>query len=322
LAAVKSHSFLVVNPRSGDDSPSAEELAEAAEERGIRTHLLGSGDDPGEVARASGAALLGMAGGDGSLGAVAAAALETGAAFVCVPFGTRNHFARDLGLDRDDPVAALDAFVDGVERRVDVARVGGRIFLNNLSLGVYAGLVHRRERHRRRREAFARARGLLAVATHRHRIHARVNGEEVAARVLLVGNNRYEISLFTLGERERLDEGCLHLWSADGVLPTAWQERTARRFEIELPWPHVRAAADGEPLLLETPLDVESLPGALRVLVPRQSEGGQMHDQPEPTEQEQEEAQQGRQQEEESMRYPEHHDPDEQQRRAHDEGES
>jgi len=221
-----------------------------------------------------------MAGGDGSLGAVASAALETGAAFVCVPFGTRNHFARDLGLDRADPLAALDAFTDGVERRVDAGRAGGRVFLNNLSLGVYAGLVHRRERHRRRGEAFARARGILAVARHRHRIRARVNGEEIAARVLLVGNNRYEISLFTVGERERLDEGCLHLWIAEGVLPTTWEERVSSRFEIDLPGAHVRAAADGEPLLLETPLAVESLPGALRVLVPRQSRGEQVHDQP------------------------------------------
>jgi hypothetical protein len=129
------------------------------------------------------------------------------------------------------------------------------------------------------------------------------------------------ISLFTLGERERLDEGSLQLWIAEGVLPTAWEERVSRRLELELPDAHVRAALDGEPVLLETPLDVESLPGALRVLVPRQSQGEQMHDQPQPTEQEQEEAHEGRQQEEESMRYPGHDDPDEQQRRAHDDGE-
>ena len=122
------------------------------------------GEDPGEVARASGAEMLGMAGGDGSLAAVAAVALDTDAAFVCVPFGTRNHFARDVGLDRNDPLAALAAFGDGVERRVDVGRVNDRLFLNNVSLGVYAGLVHRREHHRRRGEALARARGLLAAS--------------------------------------------------------------------------------------------------------------------------------------------------------------
>jgi len=265
---MRTHAFLVVNPSSGDDSPSAAELAEEAGRRGIETHVLERGEDPGNVARAAGAAVVGMAGGDGSLAVVASVALETDAAFVCVPFGTRNHFARDLGLDRDDPLAALAAFEGGVERRVDVGRAGERIFLNNVSIGVYAGLVHRREHHRRRGEALARARGLLAVARHRHRLKARVNGEEVVARVLLVGNNRYELSLFTLGERERLDEGMLHLWGAAGVLPTAWEERVAPSFRLELPGGTVRAAIDGEPVTLETPVELASIPGALRVLVP------------------------------------------------------
>jgi len=265
---MRTHAFLVINPSSGDDSPSADELAEAARGRGIETHLLRKGEDPGDVARASGAEILGMAGGDGSLAAVAAAALDTDAAFVCVPFGTRNHFARDVGLDRDDAVAALAAFDEGVERRVDVGRVNGRLFLNNISLGAYAGLVHRREHHRRRGEALARARGLLSVAKHRHRLHVRVNGEELVARVLLIGNNRYDVSLFTLGERERLDEGVLQLWAAAGVFPTAWEERVETRFSLELPRATVRAAIDGEPVVLESPLEVDSLAGALRVLLP------------------------------------------------------
>ena len=262
----------MINPRSGDDSPSADELEAAARSIGVETHVLRQGEDPGDAARAADAEILGMAGGDGSLGAVAAAALETGAAFVCIPFGTRNHFARDLGLDRNDPLAALAAFRDGAERRVDVGRVGDRVFLNNVSIGVYAGLVHRREHHRRRREALARARGLLAVTRHRHLLHATVNGDEVAARVLLVGNHRYELSLFTLGERERLDEGELHLWAAAGVLPRAWEERTSPRFRIELPGGTVRAAIDGEPITLDLPLELESAPQALRVLVPREND--------------------------------------------------
>jgi diacylglycerol kinase family enzyme len=95
-----------------------------------------------------------------------------------------------------------------------------------------------------------------------------VNGEELRARVILVGNNRYELALFTLGERARLDEGVLDLWYAAGVLPTAWEELTAQRFRVELPKPHVRAAVDGEPVVLEPPLEFESLPQALRVLLP------------------------------------------------------
>src|SRR4051812_11403564 len=131
-------SLLFVNPHSGDGG--AEELLAQARARGIRTHLVGRGEDLAAVARAEDADALGVAGGDGSLAVVAAAAIERGLPFVCVPFGTRNHFARDLGLDRDDPIAALAAFDDGVERRVDVGRVNDRLFLNNVSLGVYATL--------------------------------------------------------------------------------------------------------------------------------------------------------------------------------------
>src|SRR5215212_10628631 len=107
--------LLIVNPRSGRGGPTPDELIAAARDRGIDTHLLREGDDAAQVARASDAPTLGMAGGDGSLASVAEVALERDAAFVCIPFGTRNHFARDLGLDRNDPLAALQAFADGKE---------------------------------------------------------------------------------------------------------------------------------------------------------------------------------------------------------------
>jgi diacylglycerol kinase family enzyme len=263
--------FLLINPRSGSGPPSAEALAGAAGERGIRCHVLGGDDDPGELAAAAEADVLGVAGGDGSLAAVATAALDRGLPFVCVPFGTRNHFARDLGLDRDDPLGALAAF-DGEERRVDVASVNGRLFLNNVSLGAYAALVHRREGHRRRREALAGARALWRVLRARHGLRARVDGEPVEARVLLVANNAYRLDLFTLGERETLDEGRLHLYAAAGRLPRTWTERAAASFRVEVPRASVRAAADGEPLVLEPPLEFELRPRALRVLVPRAPE--------------------------------------------------
>ena len=268
---MRTHSFLVINPRSGNDSPTPEELATEAERRGIAVHLLADGDDPGEVARAARAERIGIAGGDGSLAAIATIAVESGSAFVCVPYGTRNHFARDLGLERDDPVGALDAFAAEDGRRIDVGRVNGRLFLNNVSLGVYAGLVHRREHHRRRGEALARVRGLLAVALRRHRLRARVNDEDVLARAIFVGNNAYELDLFTLGERKRLDEGRLFLWVADGVLPTAWRRRTATEFRVELSKRRVRAAVDGEPAVFDAPIDFELLPGGLRVLVPERT---------------------------------------------------
>ena len=265
--------LLLINARSGDGDPSPAELARAAHDRGVETHVLEPGDDPAELARASGAAVLGIAGGDGSLAAVVRAALDVDAALVCIPLGTRNHFARDIGLDRDDPLGALAAFDDdAIERRIDVGKVGDRVFLNNVSLGTYAHLVQRRERHRRRGAALAGARALVQTARHRHRLRVRVNDEELVARVLLVGNNRYEVDLLTLGERARLDGGELQLWSATGWLPHAWHERVAPTFTLELPTARVRAAIDGEPLTLEPPLHLESLAGALRVLLPRKAE--------------------------------------------------
>src|ERR687888_1845398 len=139
--------FLVINSRAGTERPSAEELVETAQRRGIRTHVLREGEDPGEVASAAVAAsALGVAGGDGSLGPVAAVALERDPPFLCIPFGTYNHFAWDAGIDRDDPLGALRAF-DGEERRVDVGRLGdGRVFLNTVSFGLYAALVAEEDR--------------------------------------------------------------------------------------------------------------------------------------------------------------------------------
>ena len=139
--------FLLVNPRAGTERPSAEELVDAAEAQEIRTHVLREGEDAAELARAAAdASALGMAGGDGSLGAVAAVALERDLPFVCIPFGTYNHFAWDAGIDRDDPLGALRAFA-GEERRVDVGRLGdGRVFLNTVSFGLYAALVAEEDR--------------------------------------------------------------------------------------------------------------------------------------------------------------------------------
>src|SRR5690606_6473876 len=92
-----------------------------------------------------GADAVAAAGGDGTQAIVAEIAAERGVPFACIPAGTRNHFALDLGVDREDPVGALDALVDGGERRVDLPLVNGRTFVNNVSLGVYADAVARRE---------------------------------------------------------------------------------------------------------------------------------------------------------------------------------
>ena len=90
-----------------------------------------------------GADALGMAGGDGSLATVAATAAEHDLPFICLPAGTRNHFALDVGIDRHDLIGALDAFTAGLERRIDIAEINGRPFLNNVSLGIYGDAVRR-----------------------------------------------------------------------------------------------------------------------------------------------------------------------------------
>jgi diacylglycerol kinase family enzyme len=297
--------LLIVNPSSGDGG--ADELLEAARRRGIATHVLGEDDDLEAVARRAEGAALGMAGGDGSLAVVASVAIERDLPFVCIPFGTRNHFARDLGLNRDDPVGTLAAFDEGLERRVDVGRVNGRLFLNNVSLGVYAHLVHRRERHRRRRDALARLRALEEIVRHRHAVGMTIDGDPVHARVVLVSNNAYELSVLSLGERERLDEGLLHVYAARGLLRTDWEERSCEQVTIDTPAHRVRAAIDGEPGVLRTPLELRVEPRALRVLVPGEHNPGDSTkedamDNPEPTETEEELAQTDRQEEEEDMR--------------------
>ena len=266
--------FLLVNPHSGDDSPSDADLVAAAASVGVAAHVLAAGEDLGELARRADAEVLGIAGGDGSLGAVAGVALERDLPLVCVPWGTRNHFAVDLGLDVEEPLSALDAFADGIERRIDVGRVGERVFLNNVTLGIYARLVHHRERHRRRREALARARAiLLSLRDRRWTERFVIDGQPVRASVVLVANNEYRLDLFSLGERERVDAGELAVYAARGLRRLQWTEQTTPRVRIETRGSSVRAAIDGEPALLDSPLELRVEPRALRVLLPRNVAG-------------------------------------------------
>jgi diacylglycerol kinase family enzyme len=260
-----------VNPRAGAGGPSVDELVTATKEIGVSVYVLREGEDLAELARAADADVLGMAGGDGSLGAVAQVAIERDLPFVCLPWGTRNHFAADAGLPVDDALGAIAAF-GGAERRVDVGRIGERIFLNNVSLGIYARLVHRRERRRRRNDDFARLRALATSLWHDRRWtrRFRVDGQPIHASVVLVANNKYLAELTSLGERERLDGGVLALYAARGFRRLQWTERTAERFRIET-GRAMHAAVDGEPTVLASPLELRVDPGALRLLVPPES---------------------------------------------------
>jgi diacylglycerol kinase family enzyme len=285
--------FLLVNPRSGDEIPTASELAAEAERLGVETRELHSGDDARALAREAadrGAPVLGIAGGDGSLAAVAEVALACDLPFVTVPFGTRNHFARDLGLDRDDPLGSLAAF-QGKERRVDVGLVNGSAFLNNVSLGVYAFFVHDPARKTRNRfMAFLR---MAPAAVGRGRrplgLSFEVDGRrhDHLALVVLVANNDYRMSsMADLGERSGLEEGLLHAYVIEAVDRRAllamlaravagdvekaegWVEWASAAFRVETSRRRIHAATDGEPVILEPPLELEIRPRALRVLVP------------------------------------------------------
>jgi len=281
--------WLLVNPRSGDGKAGRVGLVEAARGMGVRVHVLEAGDDPAALARAAvegGADAVGVAGGDGSMGLVAAVAVEAGVPFVCVPSGTRNHFAGDLGLDRGDPVAALAAFA-GPERRVDVATVGDRVFVNNVSLGAYADLV---ADPRYRAGKLATAHAVLPASLRGERELLRVDLRDAAGRehpdvlVLLVACNAYELN----GVRERMDGGVLQVsalrartgaalaglatrtLARGGRAPagTGWAQWTTTVLRVEAPLPQLPAGIDGEAATLAAPLEFRVLPRALRVLVP------------------------------------------------------
>ena len=174
-----------------------------------------------------------MAGGDGSLAAVAEVAIERDLPFVCIPFGTRNHFARDIGLDRDDPIGALAAF-EGDELRIDIGRVGERLFLNNVSLGLYALLVHRRERHRRRRDALARLRALLLVAReHRGKDPFVIDGEPRGRTGRRRRRQRLQLRAALDRRAGAMDDGRLHLYVPHGFRRITWDERSCTELTIE-----------------------------------------------------------------------------------------
>ena len=154
-----------------------------------------------------------MAGGDGSLAVVAAAAAAHDIPFVCVPAGTRNHFALDVGVDRHDVTGALDAFTDGVERRIDLAEVNGRTFLNNVSLGIYGNAVrspsYRDDKVRTLLETAAEVIGPSAEAPALSLVDD-LEREHRHPAVVLVSNNPYAVDrpLFR-GTRPTLSGGHL-----------------------------------------------------------------------------------------------------------------
>jgi diacylglycerol kinase family enzyme len=236
--------------------------------------------------------VVGMAGGDGSQGVVAAVAGARDVAHVCVPAGTRNHFALDLGLDRDDVLGALDAFTDGVERRVDLGTVNGRVFVNNVSLGLYADVVQSATYRARKLGTWRRLLPALLTEPADHlRFDAPDAGGQDGTTLLLVSNNPYELRRIRVaGSRPRLDTGTLGILSARlrdaddfarfvlfSTVGQEWRLREARQwtaaeFEVTAAGP-VPVGLDGEAVRMTPPLRFATRPGALRVRLPARAPG-------------------------------------------------
>ena len=274
------HPVLFYNPLSGGGKAERFHLADEARRRGIEPIELHRGEDLEQLVRAAvgrGADALAMAGGDGSQAIVAMVAAGLGLPYACIPAGTRNHFALDLGVDRNDVVGALDAFVNGGERHVDLAEVNGRVFVNNVSLGLYADAVqrpgYREAKLHTLLEAVPDSLGPEAAAP---ALNWRGPDGPESAVAILVSNNQYRLGrALGSGTRPRLDRGELGITvlapmvEADrGAMARklGMQQWTAPTFEIESDAP-VPAGIDGESMRLDAPLRFRVRPGALRVRV-------------------------------------------------------
>jgi diacylglycerol kinase family enzyme len=270
---------LFYNPKSGGGKAERFGLAGEARDRGIEPIELTRGADLAELVRdavADGADALAMAGGDGSQAVVAAMASELDLPYACVPAGTRNHFALDLGVDRDDVVGALDAFVDGGERRVDLAEVNGRVFVNNVSLGLYAEAVQRPGyREAKLRTLLDTVPDVVGSDSELDLAWRGPGGHEHhSGAAVLVSNNRYRLGTAVgSGTRPRIDDGVLGITvaSAPGGGPgrfaqRPWREWSAPEFEVRSDHPVV-AGIDGEAVTLDPPLRFGIKPGVLRVRI-------------------------------------------------------
>ena len=274
-------------------------LVEAGERAGLRIAPTPCAD-PWDAAacfaawRQRGATLWIAAGGDGTIARVADAALDADVELGVLPLGTRNHFARDAGI----PLAiddALAVIARGATRRVDVAEVGDRRFLNNASLGLYTRFVLVRE-HEERRPGLKLWPALAKAAWHALRtsrdVEVVLKTDDGASHrrtpVLLVGNNAYDVEGLDRGRRPRLDGGELSVYvlhprsraalawfglrALVGAVSAPRDFDTIRtdQLEVRSPKPELELALDGDVCRLPTPLRFRIRPGALRVRVPRE----------------------------------------------------
>ena len=286
------HPYLIMNPRSGGGKVEKFDLKRKAEALGAEVFLFGGSGpvDVAEVARqavADGADLLGVAGGDGTQALVAGIAAEHGIPFLVISAGTRNHFALDLGLDREDPAACLDALRDGVELRVDMGVINGQTFVNNASFGAYAEIVETPAYRDDKRNTTLNTLPDLLQGQRGAHLRVRADGTQIdAPQALLVSNNPYGTGdIAGLGRRARLDRGILgvvgvtvsNAAQAAGLIrgrhAAGLKVLATKRVEIDADVPQIPVGVDGESILMSAPVTCTVSPGALRVWVPRRRPG-------------------------------------------------
>jgi diacylglycerol kinase family enzyme len=286
------HPFLIMNPRSGGGKVTKFHLKDKAEALGAQVALL---EGPGTVdvaalarqAVADGADLLGVAGGDGTQALVAGIAAEHGLPFLVISAGTRNHFALDLGLDRDDPATCLDALTDGEELGVDLGIIGDRTFVNNASFGAYAEVVRSPAyRDDKRGTTLQMLPGLLK-GHEGARLSARAGETTIdGPQALLVSNNPYGMGdIAGLGRRPRIDGGTLGVVA---VLVDSGRQAvelirrghghgltvlTADEVVVDADVPEIPVGIDGETIMMPAPVRCAIRPRALRVIVPKDRPG-------------------------------------------------
>ena len=290
------HGVLIMNLKSGGGKAEKFRLEDECRARGIEPVVLRRGDDLLELARAAadrGADVLGMAGGDGSQALVSSVAAERGLPMVVIPAGTRNHFALDIGLDRDDVVGALDAYDDALEQTIDLAEVNGRVFVNNVSLGLYAEIVSSAAYRDHKREVTLSALPEMLGPESRPfdlRFVTPDGEEHDGAHVIQVSNGPYGTTANTLTSRPRMDTGELGVLTlavpdaasatrAVAAVATAHPEIyegyktwSAPAFEVTSGAP-IPVGLDGESLVLDPPLVFTSRPGVLRLRLPKRAIG-------------------------------------------------
>jgi diacylglycerol kinase family enzyme len=284
--------FLIMNPRSGGGKVVRFGLKDKAEALGAEVAVLEGPEavDVAELARqavAGGADLLGVAGGDGTQALVAGIAAEHDIPLLVISAGTRNHFALDLGLDREDPSRCLDALKEGVELQVDLGVIAGRPFVNNASFGAYAAVVQSPAYRDDKRHTTMEMLPELLAGQKGPRLVARAGAVTIEGpQAVLVSNNVYGMGdIAGLGRRARLDRGRLGVFAVTvssavqaaglvrGTQSRGLTRLAEREVVVDADTAEIPVGVDGEALLLATPVRCTLRPAALRVRVPRHRPG-------------------------------------------------